>query len=306
MERSRSRSPFASASREEVERVCIRNLLALGGNRVFFFKDLESRFLLVSEGWLRKRGPNLTLEDVVGLSDRDFFTKEAADAALADEREVISTGRPMPMKVEANAPLDGAPVVWVATIKMPLRDDNHNIVGTWGTSNDVTTEVEAKQAVEASREATATGIAVLARLIESFARLSGETDKVSQHLEELAHGELKDIISVSSVIESVAGQTKMLALNAAIEAARAGDHGRGFAVVADEVSRLAAETATQTSQISATIDRTRRQMDVVQDAASVAREVAAAGAADASAGRSALEQLGTLLDASRQAMVGPS
>jgi hypothetical protein len=42
-------------SREEIERVCMRNLLASRDERVFF-KDLESRFLLVSGRWLEALG----------------------------------------------------------------------------------------------------------------------------------------------------------------------------------------------------------------------------------------------------------
>jgi methyl-accepting chemotaxis protein len=124
---------------------------------------------------------------------------------------------------------------------------------------------------------------------------------VSSLLDGLAQGELRDISNVSAVIDGVARQTKLLALNAAIEAARAGEHGRGFAVVADEVGRLAAETAAQTAQIAQTIERTRSQMQGVQSAADAARERAASGAADAVEGRSVLEQLNTLLEASRDA-----
>jgi len=201
---------------------------------------------------------------------------------------------------------DDRPDAWVSTTKLPLRDDDGNVVGIWGISRDVTAEVHATQALAASRDETARGLELLVRLIESLGELSGETDQVSALLDGLARSELRDISTVSGVIGGVARQTKLLALNAAIEAARAGEHGRGFAVVADEVGRLAAETATQTAQIAQTIDRTRAQMDVVQAAAGAARERAAASAADAGEGRQALERLSTLLETSSEHAVALS
>jgi methyl-accepting chemotaxis protein len=139
------------------------------------------------------------------------------------------------------------------------------------------------------------GLAVVGKLIEGLAGLSGQTEQVAVLVDGLAQGELQDIGSFSAVIDRVARQTKLLALNAAIEAARAGEHGRGFAVVADEVGRLASETATQTAQIAETVARTQEQMRNVQVAAATARAAAAAGARDAGEGRAALEQVSALI-----------
>ncbi|MCB1741035.1 MAG: hypothetical protein KDK91_11745 [Gammaproteobacteria bacterium] len=58
--------------------------------------------------------------------------------------------------------------------------------------------------------------------------------------------EIRNLTSLTSMIQEIGRQTNLLALNASIEAARAGQTGRGFGVVADEVKKLA-QRSTQTA-----------------------------------------------------------
>jgi len=63
----------------------------------------------------------------------------------------------------------------------------------------------------------------------------------------------RKIVSIITLIDSIAFQTNLLALNASVEAARAGEHGRGFAVVAGEVRNLsqrAADAATDIKKLT--------------------------------------------------------
>jgi PAS domain S-box-containing protein len=143
-----ARSGFSS--REEIERLCMLNLLENPEERVFF-KDLESRFLLVSAGWLAAEGQGRSLDEVVGKTDFDIFSRPHAAAALADERRIIETGEPMLAKVERETFHD-RPDAWVSTVKVPLRDGDGNIVGTWGIARDVTAQIVAEQALRRSAE----------------------------------------------------------------------------------------------------------------------------------------------------------
>src|SRR5579862_3408657 len=101
-----------------------------------YFKDLESRFTRVNRYAAERFGvasPALA----IGRTDSDFFTDEHAAQALRDEQEIIRTGQPL-VNVEEKETLPNGEVLWVSTTKLPLRDQQGNIVGTFGISRDIT------------------------------------------------------------------------------------------------------------------------------------------------------------------------
>ncbi len=124
----------------------MRNLLATREERVFF-KDLQSRFLLVSDGWLDAFGGGRSLEDVVGKTDFDVFSSPHALSAYEDEQHIIATGESIVGKIERETFTD-RPDTWAATTKHPLRDRRGRIIGTFGIARDVTAQVEAQRALE--------------------------------------------------------------------------------------------------------------------------------------------------------------
>jgi diguanylate cyclase (GGDEF)-like protein/PAS domain S-box-containing protein len=143
----------------------MRNLLA-NPNERFFFKDRESRFLLVSAGFLAGLAQGRAVEEVIGKTDFDIFSTPHALAALEDERRVIATGRAMVAKVERETFHDRSDL-WVSTTKLPLLDRDGEIIGTWGISRDITPQVEAEQAlVHQTLHDAVTGLANRVALID--------------------------------------------------------------------------------------------------------------------------------------------
>ena len=115
---------------EEIERACVRSLIESPDERVFF-KDLESRLVMVSAGFLAAVAPGRTLEEVLGKTDFDLFSGPHAAAAFDDDQHVITTGQPIVAKIERETFHD-RPDAWVSTTKLPLRNEDgraHRHVG---------------------------------------------------------------------------------------------------------------------------------------------------------------------------------
>jgi sigma-B regulation protein RsbU (phosphoserine phosphatase) len=107
-----------------------------------YFKDRESRFIAVNRAMTTLFG----LEDpaeVLGKTDADLFAPEHAQAALRDEQEILHTGQPLVNMEEKETWPDGHET-WVSTSKLPLRDPNGHIIGTFGLSRDITEKKRAE------------------------------------------------------------------------------------------------------------------------------------------------------------------
>ncbi len=128
----------------EYERYLLNSLLDSSPDHIYF-KDLKSRFLRVNMAQARQMGFDSPAE-LVGKTDFDLFTEEHASEAYRDEQKVIATGEPIINKEEKETWPDGH-VTWVSTTKMPLRDANGNIIGTFGISRDITAKIKAEEEI---------------------------------------------------------------------------------------------------------------------------------------------------------------
>jgi diguanylate cyclase (GGDEF)-like protein/PAS domain S-box-containing protein len=186
------------SSQAEIERLCVRNLLASPAERIFF-KDRESRFLSVSVGWLAAYRDGGAPEEVIGKTDFDIFSGPHAREAFDDEQQIILTGRPMLAKLERETFHDRADA-WTTTTKLPLRGDAGEIVGTFGFSRDITEQVEAQQTVAfQALHDSVTGlvnrVALMDRLQQALASLEVGTGRLV-----LLFADLDDFRSVNDTL----------------------------------------------------------------------------------------------------------
>jgi sigma-B regulation protein RsbU (phosphoserine phosphatase) len=143
-----------------------------------YFKDLDSRFILLNQSMSEWQGAQ-SVGDLIGKSDFDLFAEEHAQQAFEDEQEIIRTGKPILAKEEKETWPDGR-VTWVSSTKMPLKNDEGDIIGTFGISRDITAHKEAelraaRYAAEVKRYAEE-----LKRInedIEEELRMAGELQK---------------------------------------------------------------------------------------------------------------------------------
>jgi PAS domain S-box-containing protein len=116
-----------------------------------YFKDLEGRFTLVSRQQVIHFGHGDS-SDLIGKTDFDFFTAEHAQPAWDDEQDLIHERVPIVMKEERETWADGRET-FVLTTKLPLRDVEGQIIGTFGLSRDITERKRMERELSAAREA---------------------------------------------------------------------------------------------------------------------------------------------------------
>jgi diguanylate cyclase (GGDEF)-like protein/PAS domain S-box-containing protein len=128
-----------------------------------YFKNLDSKFILNSKAHANQFHEK-DVKDMVGKDDFDYFPDEFAQAARDDEKTIIETGRPILGRIEKWNKPDGD-IVWFQAYKYPLYDKEGNIIGTWGTSRNITP---------------------LKRAEEELIRLNRELQEANQRLEILS------------------------------------------------------------------------------------------------------------------------
>ena len=103
---------------------------------LIYYKDLDSKFIRVSESMNKRMKDHLKEgENLIGKSDFDIFGDHAQNA-YNDEQEIIRTKEPLLNKIEKEDNKDGS-VQYVSTTKLPLFDNDSQVIGTFGISQDV-------------------------------------------------------------------------------------------------------------------------------------------------------------------------
>lgn len=101
-----------------------------------FWKDRDSRYIGFNSAFLSDTGVS-SASDLVNLDDHALPWKEHADNYLTDDQLVMQTGQPKHFYEEAYITSEDQKTV-LRKSKVPLKDNNANIIGVLGVYEDVT------------------------------------------------------------------------------------------------------------------------------------------------------------------------
>ncbi len=119
-----------------------------------FWKDRNSKFLGCNASSLREMKIE-NEEDVIGKSDFDFHEKNDAEKYKADEEAIMLSGDPE-INYQETQMKEGKERIYI-TSKLPFYDEDGNVIGIVGTSDDITeqkeTEIKLKKAIDEANAA---------------------------------------------------------------------------------------------------------------------------------------------------------
>lgn len=151
------------------ERTLLRSLI--DNLPVFIYvKDLQSRYIIANKALTGLVGAE-SEKDVIGKTVLDLFGADIAPVNFEEDKRIFEGGELVIDREEAILTKTGAKM-WLLTSKVPLRDENHKIIGLIGISRDITeiknAEILLKQLVE-SLEQQSAELLISNKELEQFA-----------------------------------------------------------------------------------------------------------------------------------------
>ena len=140
--------------RDITDREKASNFLKLVVNSIpdfIFWKDRNSIFLGSNEAFAKVAGLQSS-EDIIGKTDYDLnWRKEESDAFIADDRRVMESNTAKYHIIEPQLQAGGKQA-WLETSKVPLHDDEGQVVGILGSYMDITERINIEEKLEESEE----------------------------------------------------------------------------------------------------------------------------------------------------------
>ena len=147
------------------ERNLLRTIIDNLPSRLYV-KDTESRYVLNNKAHLAMLGVH-SQEDAIGRTTLDFFPGERGEQALADDRQVFTTGKPIVNQEKSDFDPTGD-VHWSLVTKVQLRDTRNELVGLVGISHDITRRKKAEEELRRRSTEMETDLRMARQVQEAF------------------------------------------------------------------------------------------------------------------------------------------
>lgn len=151
---------------------------------IFYWKNKNGVYLGVSTFLLEAAGLNSSL-DIIGKTDFDLWP-QFAEELVKNDQEVMKTGKAM-HKEEDIITVDGS-IRHFAAVKVPLHDDNGNIVGIIGNSIEITDTKEKEK---------------LQRQNQIFQAEKAEQEKFAKDVNQMVHDIQSPLSSLRMMIQII-------------------------------------------------------------------------------------------------------
>lgn len=115
-----------------------------------FWKDKNLRYLGCNKPFAKDAGFD-SQEELIGKTDYDMSWRQQAELYRADDTTVMETGIPKIGYEEPQTTPNGN-TIWLRTSKVPLKDNEGNVIGVLGTYEDITQSKMAEQQLKESEE----------------------------------------------------------------------------------------------------------------------------------------------------------
>jgi len=131
------------------ERLLLRTVIDNIPDQIFA-RDRECRFTLSNLRDAQMMGVT-DPDELLGKNDLDFFPRELALRYMADDKRVIESGEPLINIVEPMIDAAGN-ARWIMTTKVPLRDNQNQVIGLVGIARDITQQRNDARALEEAKK----------------------------------------------------------------------------------------------------------------------------------------------------------
>ena len=113
---------------------------------IAWLKDKEGQYMSVNAPFAKACG--VSPQEMVGKSDLDIWPLDLAQKYRVDDQEVIRTGN---RKCFEELLMDTEKgMIWIETIKTPILNDGHEVIGTTGIARNITTRKQMEEALKES------------------------------------------------------------------------------------------------------------------------------------------------------------